>query len=97
MSMVDALKPFISIPGFVPEKIKTKSLAAGGLCSYVLNVLKFNDVFQDVAPKRKALNEATDILNKALDRLKYLKNRIKVLSKSKNWQKWMGIYGQLFT
>ena len=35
MPMVDALKPFITIPGFVPEKIKTKSLAASGLCFYM--------------------------------------------------------------
>jgi len=76
MPMVDAMKPFYEIPGFDPDLIRSKSFAASGLCSYVLNVLKFNDVFQDVAPKRRALNEATETLNKALDRLKYLKNRI---------------------
>ena len=77
-AITDAMKPYINIPGFVPDRIKTKSFAAGGLCSYVLNVLKFNEVYQDVAPKRKALQDATDQLNRALDRLKYLKNRIKV-------------------
>ncbi|ODN03963.1 Dynein beta chain, ciliary [Orchesella cincta] len=73
MPMVEKMKPFYDQPNFEPEKIKAKSLAASGLCSYVLNVLKFNDVFQD---KRKALNDATDTLNKALDRLKFLKVRI---------------------
>ncbi|XP_035709844.1 dynein beta chain, ciliary [Folsomia candida] len=76
MTMVDAMKPYTDVAGFDPENIKSKSFAAAGLCSYVVNVLLFNDVFQEVAPKRRALQEATDILNKALDRLKYLKHRI---------------------
>ncbi len=70
------MKPFTDTPGFEPESIKSKSFAASGLCSYVVNVLLFNDVFQEVAPKRRALQEATETLNKALDRLKYLKVRI---------------------
>lgn len=44
----------------------------------MINVLKYNEVYQDVAPKRKALQDATDTLNKALDRLKFLNNRIQV-------------------
>jgi dynein heavy chain len=75
-AMADAMKPYYDVPGFDPDLIRSKSFAASGLCSYVLNVLKFNDVFQEVAPKRRALQEATDTLNKALDRLKYLKKRI---------------------
>ncbi|CAG7717651.1 unnamed protein product [Allacma fusca] len=74
--IVEALKPYMTDPGFQPELIRAKSFAASGLCSYVINVLKFNEVWQDVAPKRKALQEATDELNRNLDKLKFLKGRI---------------------
>jgi dynein heavy chain len=45
--------------GFDPEIMKNKSRAASGLCSWVLNIVKFYDVIQDVGPKRKALEEST--------------------------------------
>ncbi|CAG7709963.1 unnamed protein product, partial [Allacma fusca] len=46
--------PYMTDPGFQPELIRAKSFSASGLCSCVINVLKFNEVWQD-APKRKAL------------------------------------------
>ncbi|CAG7823312.1 unnamed protein product [Allacma fusca] len=73
--IVEALKPYMTDPGFQPELIRAKSFSASGLCSYVINVLEFNEVWQD-APKRKALQEATDELNRNLDKLKFLKGRI---------------------
>ena len=75
-AVVDALKPYINDPGFQPELIRSKSFAASGLCSYVINVLKFNEVFQDVAPKRRALQEATDELNANLEKLRALQGQI---------------------
>lgn len=38
----------------------TKSGAAKGICSWVVNIVKYYDVIQDVEPKRKALKEATE-------------------------------------
>lgn len=40
---------------FDPEIIKNKSIAAAGVCSWVVNIVKYYDVIQDVEPKRKAL------------------------------------------
>ena len=77
--IVDALKPYITDPGFQPELIRAKSFAASGLCSYVINVLKYNEVWQDVAPKRKALQDATDELNENLNKLAFLKERVQEL------------------
>lgn len=37
-----------------------KSNAAKGVCEWVINIVKYWDVIQDVEPKRKALKEATE-------------------------------------
>ena len=43
---IAAVQPYINNPEFVPDKVKTKSKAAGGLCSFVINILAFWDVFK---------------------------------------------------
>ncbi|NWX80685.1 DYH17 protein, partial [Alca torda] len=50
-------RPYQSDPSFDPEFIKTKSTAAGGLCSWCLNIVRFYEVFCEVEPKRLALEE----------------------------------------
>ncbi|CAG7784872.1 unnamed protein product [Allacma fusca] len=79
--IVDALKPYITDPGFQPDLIRSKSFAASGLCSYVINVLRYNEVYQVVAPKRLALQDATDDLNSNLEKLGFLQERIKELER----------------
>ena len=34
-------KEYMSNPGFTPDNIKSKSSAAAGLCSWVINICKF--------------------------------------------------------
>ena len=43
---VNAVQVYVTNPEFDPDKVKTKSKAAGGLCSYVINILAFWDVFK---------------------------------------------------
>ncbi|CAH2020520.1 unnamed protein product [Acanthoscelides obtectus] len=50
---------------FSYEKIISKSVAAAGLCSWVVNILKYYDIFVVVEPKRKALAQATKDLSEA--------------------------------
>ena len=58
---VNAVKnQYLSMPSFTPETMATKSNAAKGVCSWVINIVKYYDVIQDVEPKRKALKEATE-------------------------------------
>ncbi len=49
-----------------------------GLCSWVINIIGFFDVFCDVEPKRKALQSANDELAAAQDKLSKIKAKIKV-------------------
>lgn len=51
-------KDYLSNPEFDPQIIENKSKAAAGLCSWVLNIVKFWDVIQEVGPLRKQLEEA---------------------------------------
>ena len=39
--VLQALEPYLADPEFEPEFVRTKSGAAAGLCSWVINVVKF--------------------------------------------------------
>lgn len=56
----------------------SKSAAAAGLCAWVINIVKFYDVYVVVEPKRRALNQANAELQAARDKLSYLTDQIKV-------------------
>ena len=65
-------------PEFNPQKILGKSVAAGGLCSWVMNIHNFYNVFLVVEPKQKALLDTQNELKDAQDKLTYLNNKILV-------------------
>ncbi|CAF0714705.1 unnamed protein product [Brachionus calyciflorus] len=67
---------YIKDPIFQPELVKTQSLAAAGLCSWVVNILKYYEVFCDVAPKRMALQKANAELQAAKDKLAAVEKKV---------------------
>ncbi|PSN32950.1 Dynein beta chain [Blattella germanica] len=71
-----AVQQYIVDPEFKPEKVLSKSLAAAGLCAWVINIIKFFDVYVVVEPKRRALNQANNELAAARERLKFLNTQI---------------------
>ncbi|XP_065549401.1 dynein axonemal heavy chain 9 isoform X2 [Lathamus discolor] len=71
-----ALQPYLQDPKFKPEFVTTKSLAAAGLCSWVLNIVRFHAVFCEVQPKRQALSKANAELAAAQDKLASIKAKI---------------------
>ncbi|KAL5110547.1 Dynein beta chain ciliary [Taenia crassiceps] len=75
---------YVRNSNFNPEVIKTKSLAAAGLCSWVINILKFHDVFLEVKPKRDALDAANEELRQATEKLQGLQDKVRVLEESLN-------------
>jgi len=58
--------------------IYSQSLAAAGLCAWVVNIVRFYEIFCDVEPKRIALEKATSDLNTAQEKLAVIKNKIGV-------------------
>lgn len=65
------------------EFVKSKSAAAAGLCAWVINIIKFYEVFCDVEPKRKALAAANAELAAASEKLKSIKAQVAVSCFSK--------------
>ena len=68
-NILTAMEMYIKDPEFEPEFVRSKSGAAAGLCSWVINILKFYDVYCDVEPKRKALQDANKQLTDAQTKL----------------------------
>ena len=73
-----AIKPFLADPEFDPENIRSKSLAAAGLCAWAINIVTFYEVYCEVEPKRLALQKANDELAAAQEKLSHIKARIAV-------------------
>jgi dynein heavy chain len=66
-------------PDFVPEKIRSASLAAEGLCKWVRAMESYDRVAKVVAPKKAKLAEATGELNTAMAALKVKQDELKVV------------------
>ncbi|XP_057572498.1 dynein axonemal heavy chain 9 [Hippopotamus amphibius kiboko] len=77
-----AIRPYLQDPEFNPEFVATKSYAAAGLCSWVINIVRFYEVFCDVEPKRQALSKATSDLTAAQEKLAAVKAKITHLNEN---------------
>ncbi|KAJ8713922.1 hypothetical protein PYW08_007542 [Mythimna loreyi] len=74
--VIKAVQPYIKDPEFNPSFIMSKSAAAAGLCAWVINIVKFYEVYAVVEPKRRALNAANAELQAARDKLAFLTDQI---------------------
>ena len=76
------LSPFLKDPEFNADFIKSKSLAAAGLCAWVINIVQYYLVYCDVEPKRLALEKANADLSAAQTKLGEIKGKIAELDKN---------------
>ncbi|XP_060515880.1 dynein beta chain, ciliary [Cylas formicarius] len=74
--IIKAIEPYLKDAEFEPEFVRSKSTAAAGLCAWVINIIKFYEVYCDVEPKRKALAAANAELAAARDKLNSIKNKV---------------------
>uniref|UniRef100_A0A7N6B4D8 Dynein heavy chain 9, axonemal n=1 Tax=Anabas testudineus TaxID=64144 RepID=A0A7N6B4D8_ANATE len=77
-----AIQPYLQDPEFQPDLVASKSYAAAGLCSWVLNIVKFYEVYCEVEPKRQALSKANAELAAAQEKLAAIKNKINHLNEN---------------
>ncbi|XP_021937393.1 dynein beta chain, ciliary isoform X2 [Zootermopsis nevadensis] len=74
--VIKAIQPYLKDSEFDPEFVRTKSGAAAGLCAWVINIIKFYEVYCDVEPKRKALTQANAELAAAQEKLSVIKRKV---------------------
>jgi len=72
-------KVLLSKDTFNPDRIRTKSSAASGMCSWVINICQFFEVFQTMLPKKRQLEEATITLAQSNEALADIRSRLKEL------------------
>ncbi|KAA8584115.1 hypothetical protein FQN60_015323 [Etheostoma spectabile] len=77
-----AIRPYLQDPEFQPDLVASKSNAAAGLCSWVLNIVKFYEVYCEVEPKRQALSKANAELAAAQEKLATIKSKINHLNEN---------------
>lgn len=76
--IMKAIEPYLKDAEFEPEFVRSKSAAAAGLCAWVINIIKFYEVYCDVEPKRKALAAANAELAAAQEKLSGIKRKVAV-------------------
>ncbi|CAH1116455.1 unnamed protein product [Phaedon cochleariae] len=79
--VIKAVLEYTKLPDFTPEKIISKSFAAAGLCAWVINIVKYYEVFVVVEPKRKALAAANRDLAEARGKLADLNEKLTELER----------------
>lgn len=68
---------FITDPDFDPDKVKKASIAAQGLCKWVIAMSSYDRVVKEIAPKRLALAEAEAMYNAAMEALNEKHSQLK--------------------
>ncbi|XP_066570660.1 dynein axonemal heavy chain 11 [Amia ocellicauda] len=71
-----AKEEYLNKPDFHPDLVRTKSFAAAGLCAWVINIVKYYEVFCDVEPKRQALSQANTELEMATGKLESIRKKL---------------------
>uniref|UniRef100_UPI00398EA260 dynein axonemal heavy chain 11-like isoform X1 n=2 Tax=Pristiophorus japonicus TaxID=55135 RepID=UPI00398EA260 len=67
---------YLQDPDFNPDLVRTKSFAASGLCAWVINIIRFYEVYCDVEPKRQALTQANAELATATEKLEAIRKKL---------------------
>ncbi|XP_030369376.1 dynein beta chain, ciliary [Scaptodrosophila lebanonensis] len=75
-NIIETLQEYLKDPEFNPDKVVQKSVAAAGLCAWVINLYRYHQVFLIVGPKQQALQDSQQELLEARERLQYLKSKI---------------------
>lgn len=60
---------YLTNPNFDPNKVKNASIAAQGLCKWIIAMSSYDKVAKEIAPKKIALFEAETMYNNAMDAL----------------------------
>uniref|UniRef100_A0A665V5K8 Dynein, axonemal, heavy chain 11 n=1 Tax=Echeneis naucrates TaxID=173247 RepID=A0A665V5K8_ECHNA len=69
---------YLRNPEFHPELVRTKSTAAAGLCAWIINIVRYYEIYCKVIPKRHALLQANAELEIATAKLLSVQKKLVV-------------------
>lgn len=72
---------YLTNPEFDPEKVKNASIAAQGLCKWVIAMSSYDVVAKEIGPKKIALAEAETVFNKAMGALNEKRDQLAEVEK----------------
>uniref|UniRef100_A0AAV2MDL9 AAA+ ATPase domain-containing protein n=1 Tax=Knipowitschia caucasica TaxID=637954 RepID=A0AAV2MDL9_KNICA len=67
---------YLRKPGFHPDLVRTKSTAAAGLCAWIINIVRYYEIYCEVIPKREALAHANMELEMATSKLMAVQKKL---------------------
>uniref|UniRef100_H2Y9A0 Dynein axonemal heavy chain 11 n=1 Tax=Ciona savignyi TaxID=51511 RepID=H2Y9A0_CIOSA len=70
-----ATRQYMEDPDFKPDTVRTKSFAAAGLCAWVVNIVRWYDVYCDVEPEAKSFGSCKN-WNLHETKLKAIRNKV---------------------
>jgi dynein heavy chain len=73
------VQPYLELEHFDPVTIQGKNPAAAGLCTFILNIVAYNEIVTTVEPKKQALREANAELESANERLRIVMEKVNEL------------------
>ncbi|XP_062336891.1 dynein axonemal heavy chain 11 [Osmerus eperlanus] len=73
---------YLSDPEFNPEFVRLKSSASAGLCAWVINIIRFHEVFCEVEVKKMSLQQANADLAEAAEKLEVIRKKLAELDTS---------------
>nr|XP_020468391.1 dynein heavy chain 11, axonemal-like isoform X3 [Monopterus albus] len=69
-------REYLTNPEFHPDLVRTKSTAAAGLCAWIINIVRYYEIYCEVIPKRDALSQANAELEMATSKLLAVKKKL---------------------
>ncbi|XP_032686024.1 dynein heavy chain 7, axonemal-like isoform X4 [Odontomachus brunneus] len=74
-------KDYLTNPDFDPEKMKKVSTACEGLCRWVIAMSEYDEIAKIVAPKKRALAEAEQTYQVAMEKLELKREQLRQVEK----------------
>ena len=88
-NVLAALEPYLKDKDFDPDFVKSKSAAAAGLCSWVINIIKFHEIYSSTSVTKSSVTATSVISDKKASVAKSVNSvkRTQSMSSSRNASK----------
>ena len=78
--ILDQLAPLLALDYFNFEVMKGKSIAAAYLCSWIVNIVKFNSIYKKVKPLKDSADAAEALANEKLAELAIVLEKVRLIN-----------------